>query len=79
MIIIILGFISLVTFALSKLVQLMIIWQNYTKYSFKDHIVLVCDNTISLFPVLCELKKDNAKQVIIIISRDIGNLESNKN
>ena len=78
MIIIILGFISLVTFELSKLVQLMIIWQNYTKYSFKDHIVLVCDNTISLFPVLCELKKDNAKQVIIIISREIGNLESNE-
>ena len=44
----------------------------------KDHIVLVCDNTISLFPVLCELKKVNAKQVIIIISRDIGNLESNE-
>ena len=78
MIIIILGFISLVTYQLSKLVQLMKIWQNYTKYSFKNHIVIVCDSTISLFPVLCELKQEDPKQYIIIISHEIEQLESNE-
>ena len=75
-ILLIISFISLVSYQFSKLVQLFNLLGNYSKYTIKSHVIVLIDNTIDLYGVLREIKKYNHRQSVVVISGEIESLPS---
>ena len=77
-IILIIMFISIVSYQISKFIRLIQIWNNYTKYTLKGHTICIIDKTISLYNILLEIKKNNHRKEIVLISEDIEKLPSHE-
>ena len=77
-IILIVSFISMVSYQLTKLIQLFQLWGNYAKYTVTNHVILLADSTIDIAEVLREIKNENHRQAVIILSTDIESLPSSE-
>lgn len=77
-ILLIVSFISMVSYQLAKLIQLFQLWGNYAHYTITSHVILLVDSTIDLLEVLKEIKRENHRQEVIIISTQIESLPSSE-
>ena len=77
-IILIILFISVVSYQISKFIQLLQIWNNYTKFTLKNHTICILDKTINLFHIFLEIKKNNHRKEIIVIAEDIEQFPSSE-
>lgn len=72
----IVSFISLLSYQLSHLIQLFQLIGNYSKYSFKNHIICIIDHSIPLQIVLREIKREDSHHQVILITKDFETLPS---